>query len=166
MESISTSPGLPGNLPSWGVTGSSWDARGCFSHLEWCKGSEDNRKILPLCRNFYLPRAPSRLGSNREEMPHVSCSRMPQWPQAVSRENFKQKPASLPAAEPNPKLKECVTKLPKVWHLAALPAAFYYFPSSPQSICDVSKGHSLSSCWPFPTATAWKDSWLLQASLG
>lgn len=71
--------------------------------------------VLPLCRcNLYLPRAPSCLGPNREEMPHVSCSRVPQWPQVVNKENFKQKPASLLAAEPNPKLKERVTKLPKV----------------------------------------------------
>lgn len=69
--------------------------------------------VLPTC-NFCLPRAPSCLGYNREEMAHVSCSRVSQWPQVVNEEHFKQKPASLPVAEPNPKLKECATKLPKV----------------------------------------------------
>lgn len=141
--SISTSPGLPGtcSLEEW------QEAPGMLEVVSatWreAKAVSTIGNVLPVCCcNLCLPRAPSCLGSNREEMPHVSCSRGPQWPQVVSKENFKHEPAGLPAAEPSPELKECVTKLPKVWHLAALPAAFHYFPSSPQSICDVSKGHS------------------------
>lgn len=50
-----------------------------------------------------LPLKSSFLPGIQQEMLHVSCSREPQWPQVVNKENFKQKPASLAVAEPNPK---------------------------------------------------------------